>query len=56
MNGAAFCRSISDEDDLKPIFELLEQHCPNAIWNIETNPLYFEESIEYLKKLGYIIR
>lgn len=41
--------------DLKPIFELMEQHCSSAIWSIETNPLYFEESIEYLKKLGYII-
>lgn len=40
--------------DVKKVFKLLEEHCPNAIWNIEAHSQYLEESIEYLKKLGYL--
>lgn len=40
--------------DIKNIFYLLEEHCPNAIWSIETKTPYLKESISYLKELGYL--
>ena len=40
--------------DIEKTFKLLEEHCTNAIWNIECNLDYIEESVEVLKKLGYI--
>jgi len=40
--------------DISKILGLLEEYCPNAIWNIECKLDYIEESIEFLKKNGYI--
>jgi sugar phosphate isomerase/epimerase len=40
--------------DIEKVFELLEENCPDAIWNIECKLTEIEESIEVLKKLGYI--
>lgn len=40
--------------DMKKNLDLLEQHSPDAIWNLETKNEYLEGSIEYLKELGYI--
>ena len=36
------------------VFELLEEYCPDAIWNIECKIKYIEESIEVLKNMDYI--
>lgn len=40
--------------DMKEIFELLEEYCPNAIWNIETKTHCLEASISYLQELGHL--
>lgn len=40
--------------DIKNVLNLLEQHCPDAIWNIECKLDYIHESVELLDKLGYI--
>ena len=40
--------------NLEKVLELLEENCPDAIWNIECKLSSIEESIEVLKKLGYI--
>lgn len=40
--------------EIEKVFELLEENCPDAIWNIECKLTEIEESIEVLKKLGYI--
>ncbi|MBP3801248.1 MAG: sugar phosphate isomerase/epimerase [Clostridia bacterium] len=40
--------------NIENVLNLLEQYCPNAIWNLEPHTQYLEESIEVLKKLNYI--
>ncbi len=40
--------------DIKKILELLEQNCPNAIWNIECKLDYISSSVEVLKNNGYL--
>ena len=40
--------------DIKKVLELLEQNCPNAIWNIECKLDYISSSVEVLKNNGYI--
>lgn len=40
--------------DIAKVLELLEEYCPNAIWNIECKLDYIKDSIEVLKELGYI--
>lgn len=40
--------------DIEKVLALLEKHSPNAIWNVECQLKYIEESVEVLKKLGYI--
>ena len=40
--------------DISKVLSLLEEHSPNAIWNIECKLDYIEESVETLKNLGYI--
>ncbi len=40
--------------DMEKILSLAEECCKDAIWNIETGTDYFEDSIDYLRKLGYI--
>ena len=40
--------------DNEKVFKLLEENCPDAIWNIECKIKYIEESIEVLKNMGYI--
>ena len=39
---------------LEEVFKLLEEYAPNAIWNIECKLSSIEESIDLLKRLGYI--
>ena len=39
--------------DIAKILKLAEQYSPNAIWNIECKVEYLNESVKYLKKLGY---
>lgn len=40
--------------DIEKALKLAEEYTPNAIWSIESKVQYLEESIECLKKLGYI--
>lgn len=40
--------------NLEKVFLLLEENSPDAIWNIECKIKSIEDSIEVLKKLGYI--
>lgn len=40
--------------DISRIFSLLEEHCPEAIWNIECKLEYIEKSVEVLNELGYL--
>ena len=40
--------------NVKKVFELLEKHCPNAIWNVECKLDYIEKSLELIKECGYI--
>lgn len=40
--------------DIENVFKIAEEYTPNAIWNIETGVEYFEESIDALKRMGYI--
>lgn len=40
--------------NLEHVFKLLEEYSPDAIWNIECKIKFIEDSIEVLKKLGYI--
>ena len=40
--------------DISRIFSLLEEHCPEAIWNIECKLEYIEKSVDILKELGYL--
>ena len=40
--------------NISKVLSLLEENCPNAIWNIECKLDYIEESVEVLKSLGYI--
>ena len=40
--------------DMAKVFSLLEEHCPNAIWNIECKLDYIEKSVEILKKMRYL--
>ena len=42
------------DDDTHSRLELLEQNCPNAIWNIECKLDYISSSVEVLKNNGYI--
>ena len=40
--------------DIADTLALLEQHCPNAIWNIECKLEYIEDAVDTLRSLGYI--
>lgn len=40
--------------DIRSVLELLEKHCPKAIWNIECKLDYIEDSVNNLKSFGYI--
>lgn len=40
--------------DMKNILALLEQHAPDAVWAVEAGPEYFEDSIAFLQKAGYL--
>ena len=40
--------------DITTILKLLEQHSPNAIWNIECKLDYMKSSIKLLENLGYL--
>lgn len=40
--------------DMDSIIKLANQHCPNAILNLEPKPKYFEESLNWMKEHGYI--
>ena len=40
--------------DVSRIFNLLEEYCPNAIWNVECKLDYIEKSLEIIKDLGYL--
>ena len=40
--------------NIEKVLELLEEYCPNAIWNIECKLEYMEKSIALIKKLGYL--
>lgn len=42
--------------NVSTVFKLLEEYCPNAIWNIECKLDYIEKSVEVLKELGYLER
>ena len=40
--------------DIEEVFRLAEKYCPDAIWNLECNTSYFDESIKTLKDMGYL--
>lgn len=40
--------------DMEMICALLEENCPNAIWNIECKTSFLANSVDVLKKLGYL--
>lgn len=40
--------------NIEEVFHLAEEYCPDAIWNLECNTLYFDESIKALKDMGYL--
>ena len=40
--------------DVSRVFNLLEEYCPNAIWNVECKLDYIEKSVEVIKELGYL--
>lgn len=40
--------------DIEKVLSLLEEYCPNAIWNLECKLDYISDSVDVLKKLGYI--
>lgn len=41
--------------DIEKILRMAEEYTPKAIWNIESKPEYLQDSVDYLKKLKYII-
>lgn len=40
--------------DIPKVFSLLEEYCPDAIWNFESKLNTMEKDINYAKELGYI--
>lgn len=40
--------------DIENVFLMLEQHCPDAIWAIETKVDYLEDSVKLLQNLNYL--
>ena len=40
--------------DIEKVLNLLEKHCPNAVWNIECKLDHISDSVELLKKLNFI--
>lgn len=40
--------------DIKNVCSLLEEYCPNAIWNLECKLDYIDYSVNVLKGMGYI--
>lgn len=40
--------------NVEKVFRLLEDHCPDAIWNVECRLDFIKESVDVLKKLKYI--
>ena len=40
--------------DIPKVFELLEEHCPNAIWNVECKLDYIEKSVDVIRECGYL--
>ena len=40
--------------DIKRVFELLEEHCPDAIWNVECKLDYIDKAVEIIGDLGYL--
>ena len=40
--------------DIAKVLSLLEEYCPNAVWNIECKLDYIEKSVELIEKLGYL--
>lgn len=39
--------------DVKKVFSLLEEYCPEAIWNVECKLKYIDRTVEVLKESGY---
>lgn len=40
--------------DIEKTLKLAEEYTPDAIWSIESKVKYLEESVVYLKELGFI--
>lgn len=40
--------------DIEKVLNLLEKHCPNAIWNVECKLDYISDSVQVLKNLNFI--
>lgn len=41
--------------DIAEVFPLLEEYCPNAIWNVECGLNNIEKSLEVLDSMGYLL-
>lgn len=42
--------------DIAKVFSLLEEYCPNAIWNIESRLEYLTRDVEFIQELGYLVK
>ena len=40
--------------DIARVFTLLEQHCPDAIWNVECKLYYIAKAVDIINELGYL--
>lgn len=40
--------------NVEKVFSLLEEYCPDAVWNVECKLDYIEQSIDLIEKLGYL--
>ena len=42
--------------DMKKVFELLEEYCPDAVWNVECKLDYIAKAVDIINELGYLKR
>ena len=40
--------------DITKVFALLEEHCPDAVWNVECKLDYIEKAVDIISELGYL--
>ena len=40
--------------DIAKVFELLEEYCPDAVWNVECKLDYIAKAVDTISELGYL--